>query len=76
MIAVVVAAGVVVCLQAASYARAVAVGVTAFAVVGFLVGLWFTVQGGSAVDLAYHGVGLAVLVVIATLLLTRSSADR
>ena len=38
-----------------------------FAVFGFLVGLTFTIGGGSAIDLAYHAVMLPIL--IATLLL-------
>jgi hypothetical protein len=40
----------------------------AFAVVGFIVGLTFTLRGGVAFDVAYHLTGLAVLLVTLGLL--------
>ena len=53
-------------LRAPARARAVGLAGTAFAVVGFGVGLSFTVQGGHAPDVAYHVTLLPVL--LATLL--------
>jgi hypothetical protein len=42
--------------------RAAAPAATAFAIVGFLVGLGFTISGGDAIDIAYHAVMLPLLV--------------
>ncbi|SEK70542.1 hypothetical protein [Streptacidiphilus jiangxiensis] len=42
-------------------ARGFALGALVFAVVGFVVGLTFTTTGGTAVDVAYHAVGLPLL---------------
>ena len=46
------------------------------AVVGFLVGLTFTVQGGDPVDVAYHAVMLPVLLATAIALLRRQRLVR
>jgi hypothetical protein len=43
--------------------RTAALATTSFAIVGFLVGLNFTVRGGDAPDVAYHLVMLPILVV-------------
>jgi peptidoglycan/LPS O-acetylase OafA/YrhL len=51
--------------------RRVALSAVGFAVFGFLVGLTFTLGGGSPVDLAYHLVTLPVLVATALLLASR-----
>lgn len=62
VIAVVLAGGVVAVFRTPGAARVAALGTTGFAIVGFLVGLSFTLRGGSTVDVIYHAVGLAVLV--------------
>ena len=46
-----------------SRARPVALAATGFAIVGFLVGLRFTLAGGSAIDVAYHLGTLPILLV-------------
>lgn len=42
-------------------ARGFALGALSFAVAGFVLGLVFTTTGGTAVDVAYHCVGLPLL---------------
>lgn len=42
-------------------ARTIALTATAFAILGFLVGLTFTVRGGDAIDIAYHATMLPLL---------------
>ena len=41
--------------------RDAAVAATAFAIIGFLVGLSFALRGGDAIDVAYHAVMLPLL---------------
>jgi len=43
--------------------------VTGFAIVGFLIGLRFTLEGGNAIDIAYHVSALPVLVITLVALL-------
>ena len=50
---------------------AAALGAVGFAIFGFIVGLTFTISGGSAVDLAYHAVMLPILVATAVQLRPR-----
>jgi hypothetical protein len=52
----------------------IARGAVGFAIFGFLVGLSFTVGGGAPFDLAYHLVGLTVLVSTLILLVRRRRA--
>jgi hypothetical protein len=59
-----------------SRSRAYAIAATVFAIIGFLVGLTFTLQGGKAVDIAYHTTVLPVLVVILALLLRLRGSDQ
>ncbi len=54
--------------------RPVARFAVGFAIVGFIVGLTFTVDSGDAIDLAYHLVMLPVLVATAVLLARRPCA--
>lgn len=49
--------------------RDAAIVATAFAIVGFLVGLSFTLRGGTAIDVAYHATMLPLLLL--TLLVLR-----
>jgi hypothetical protein len=51
--------------------RRAALSAVGFAIVGFLVGLTFTVGGGSPIDLAYHLVMLPVLLATAALVALR-----
>jgi hypothetical protein len=52
-------------------ARPIALGAVGFAIVGFVVGLNFTIRGGNATDIAYHATVLPVLVLTLVLLLRR-----
>jgi hypothetical protein len=54
----------------------IARGAVVFAIVGFLFGLTFTVNGGVAFDLAYHLVGLTALISTLILLLRERRAGR
>jgi asparagine N-glycosylation enzyme membrane subunit Stt3 len=49
--------------------QAVALAATGFAVVGFLVGLRFTLGGGGAIDIAYHLSALPILLIVLIALL-------
>jgi hypothetical protein len=48
--------------RAPAHARTVGLAAAAFAVVGFLVGLRFTLGGGHLPDIAYHLTGLPILI--------------
>lgn len=48
--------------------RLAALGATVFAIVGFIVGLTFTVNGGATVDLVYHATMFPVLIITALML--------
>lgn len=74
IIAVVVAAGAV---CAALGLRRVALGTTAFAILGVAFGLTITLSGGRAGDIAYHlGVGVLLLVIAALLVVRTPSRAR
>lgn len=62
IIAVVLFCGAIAVRQGSAHARAMALGATGFSIVGFLVGLTMTTQGGHAPDIAYHLVVLPLLV--------------
>jgi hypothetical protein len=51
--------------------RDAAVAATAFAIIGFFVGLSFTLRGGDAIDVAYHAVMLPLLFLTMVALLRR-----
>lgn len=69
VIAVVLVAGAVAILRApVEVARAVGLGTVGFAIIGFLVGLTFTLRGGTTVDIAYHLSTLPVLLLTEGLL--------
>lgn len=70
IICVVLAAGGLTLATRPERGRGIAHAALVFAIAGFLVGLTFTVSGGSAIDLAYHVIVLPLLVV--TLILLRS----
>jgi CHASE2 domain-containing sensor protein len=48
-----------------------AVGATSFAILGFVVGLTFTLRGGDPIDIAYHLTLLPVLLLTLVVLLRR-----
>ena len=46
-----------------SRGRLIALATVAFAILGFILGLNFTIQGGGAIDIAYHATVLPLLLV-------------
>lgn len=75
VICVVLGYGAARLLRRRSRARTVALAATGFAIAGFLVGLRFTLQGGDAIDIAYHLSTLPILL-IALIGLLRGRARR
>jgi hypothetical protein len=73
VICVVLLAGLISLLRGPDRGRAAAIAATAFAILGFVVGLSSTIEGGPAIDLVYHVTGLPLLIVI-LVLLTRAPA--
>lgn len=65
---VLVAGAAALALRPRGLGRRVAQAAVGFAIAGFLVGLSFTIGGGSALDLAYHVVVLPLLVLTLALL--------
>jgi O-antigen/teichoic acid export membrane protein len=63
IICVVLCAGAVVFLRAGPNGRAAAIGAVVFAILGFILGLTFTIRGGDAIDVTYHATVLPLLVV-------------
>jgi hypothetical protein len=63
LIGVVLGVGAVALLLPSRHAREIGIGATAFAIVGFVVGLSFTARGGGEIDIAYHAVVLPLLLV-------------
>jgi peptidoglycan/LPS O-acetylase OafA/YrhL len=58
------------------HARAIAIAAVGFAVVGFVVGLNFTIRGGGTLEIAYHVTVLPLLLLTATALLLDRRPDR
>jgi hypothetical protein len=54
-------AGAVALMRRWPNARAIALGTVGFAILGFLIGLNFTVRGGDPIDIAYHATVLPLL---------------
>jgi hypothetical protein len=71
VICVVLVGAVLALIRGSRHARTTAAAATAFAVIGFVVGLTFTVRGGGAVDVAYHVLALPLLLLGLGLLLRR-----
>ncbi|MGH2904801.1 MAG: hypothetical protein ACRDK7_14645 [Solirubrobacteraceae bacterium] len=61
IICVVLACGAIALMRSPSAPRATALATLSFAIVGFIVGLSFTIQGGKAIDIAYHATMLPLL---------------
>jgi hypothetical protein len=66
VIGLALAYGAAALLRKGSRARPVALAATGFAIVGFLVGLRFTLAGGSAIDITYHLGALPILLLTLT----------
>jgi hypothetical protein len=64
-------AGAAALLRKSAHARSIAVATTVFAIVGFIVGLSFTVRAGDAIDVAYHAVMLPLLLLTLVAVLRR-----
>lgn len=73
VIAVVLAAAAIAAWRMPAQARALTVGATCFAIVGFGLGLSITARSGDAFDVAYHAIMLPVLIVTLVLLLRPGS---
>jgi hypothetical protein len=65
IICVVLVLGLRALVRSPARGRLPALGATCFAIVGFIVGLTFTVDGGATVDLVYHLTMFPVLIVTA-----------
>jgi multisubunit Na+/H+ antiporter MnhF subunit len=76
IIAVVLLAGAAALVRGRNDARVIALAATVFAVVGFIVGLNFTVRGSDAIDIAYHVAVLPILVLTALGLAARPRLSR
>ena len=72
LICIALVAGTGALLRSPARGQRAALSAVGFAIVGFLVGLSFTLRSGEAVDLAYHLVMLPVLAGTALLLVTTS----
>jgi hypothetical protein len=73
IIGLVLVYGATVLLRGAAHARGIALATTFFAIVGFIVGLTFTLRGGDAIDIAYHATMLPLLL-LTLIMLLRSEA--
>jgi hypothetical protein len=67
--------GIAALLRNGPAARPIALTSTGFAIVGFLIGVSFTLRGGGAVDIAYHLSSLPVLILALAALLRVRGAD-
>jgi hypothetical protein len=74
IIGIVLIGGAAAVTRAPHRGRGPARAAVAFAILGFVVGLTFTLRGGSAVDIAYHATMLPVLIATG-ILLARSPRD-
>lgn len=69
IIGVVLAYGAIEVLRPSTRAWAAAVATTSFAILGFLVGLTITTQGGDVPDVAYHLIMLPIIITSLVILL-------
>lgn len=75
IIGAVLAGGAVAVWYEVRSARSIGMVATGFAIVGFLIGLRFTLPGGVLVDITYHVVTLPILVGTLVLLALWSGTD-
>ena len=68
LIAAVLTAGALALARDTARSPGAAIAATAFAIIGFLVGLSFTVRGGDAIDIAYHATMLPLLLLTLAIL--------
>ena len=68
VICVVLILGALALLRDGPHARNAALAAVSFAIVGFLIGLSFTLRGGDALDIAYHATMLPLLLLTLVLL--------
>lgn len=68
VISVVLAGGAIAMLRMGMRARYIGIGVTAFALVGFLIGISETSRGGDIPDIAYHATVIPLLLAALVLL--------
>jgi hypothetical protein len=61
--------GAITLARARPAGRSIALAALAFAILGFIVGLTFTIRGGGAIDIAYHATVLPLLLLTLLLLL-------
>jgi peptidoglycan/LPS O-acetylase OafA/YrhL len=75
VIGVVLVVGAVMMLRDPRRARTAGIAVNAFALVGFLIGISETAQGGHAPDIAYHATVIPLLVISLVVLLRHRSTE-
>jgi hypothetical protein len=68
IICVVLVLGLRAFVRSPARGRLIALAATVFAILGFIVGLTFTVRGGAPIDLIYHAAMFPVLIVTALML--------
>jgi peptidoglycan/LPS O-acetylase OafA/YrhL len=68
IIAIVLVGGAIALIRIPRQARAPALAAVGFAIAGFILGLTFTVRGGTALDVIYHATMLPALIATAVLL--------
>jgi tellurite resistance protein TehA-like permease len=71
LIGVVLLLGALALVRSRRHALSIAIAANAFAVVGFVIGLTRTTEGGGAVDIAYHVTLLPLLVLTLVVLVIR-----
>jgi Na+/proline symporter len=76
LICVALSAGATMLFRRSPHARGAALASVAFAIFGFIVGLNFTIQGGDAIDIAYHATLLPLLLITLTVLWRGALARR
>ena len=72
IICVALAAGAMALARRSPASTRTAAGAICFAIFGFFVGLYFTVQAGDAIDVAFHATMLPLLAITLTALLLRA----
>jgi hypothetical protein len=72
IICVVLLSGAVAVWRNSPHARSIALAALGFSIAGFVVGISVTIAGGPAVDVAYHGTVMPVLIVLIALLYRRT----
>ena len=72
IICVALAAGAIALVRRSPGSWRVAAGAVGFAIFGFFVGLYFSLQGGDPMDLAFHATMLPLLAITLTALLLRT----